>query len=147
LWSAFFNRLVYLKETDMMISNSSIIINRIKWLWWFSKHKLATLCVNLAGALAMALISQTTAFAQTIDTSKIKAASQSIIASVQAISGIGITLLLVIGLGLLMWGGALDAARIKALRIIGWSILGGALLFLFAQPLGDFLTGTFGAKA
>jgi len=31
--------------------------------------------------------------------------------------------------------------------VIGWSVLGGALLFLFAQPLGDFLTGTFGAKS
>lgn len=85
--------------------------------------------------------------AQSIDTSKIKQASDSIISGVQAVSGIGVTLLLIIGFGLLMWGGAMDAARVKALRIIGWSVLGGALLFLFAQPLGDFLTGTFGAKS
>jgi TRAP-type C4-dicarboxylate transport system permease large subunit len=134
------------------ISNSiKDSFNRIKWLighrhTW---RKLTALCANLLGAFVMVGLSQAQAavFAQTIDTSKIKAASQAIISSIQAISSIGVTLLLVIGLGLLMWAGALDAARIKALRIIGWAILGGALLFLFAQPLGDFLTGTFGAKA
>lgn len=120
--------------------------NSIKWLVQAGR-RLFRATLNLLAALALTVLSQSAVFAQAIDTSKIKAASQSIIASVQAISGIGVTLLLVIGLGLLMWGGALDAARIKALRIIGWSILGGALLFLFAQPLGDFLTGTFGAKA
>jgi hypothetical protein len=120
--------------------------NPIKWLVQAGRH-LTRATLNLLAALMIAVLSHSPAFAQTIDTSKIKAASQSIISSVQAISGIGITLLLIIGFALLMWGGALDAARIKALRVIGWAVLGGALLFLFAQPLGDFLTGTFGAKA
>lgn len=122
-------------------------INRIKWLLWFSKRWVKSLSLNLVGALAMFAISQASAFAQTIDTSKIKAASDSIISGVQAVSGIGVTLLLIVGFALLMWGGALDAARVKALRVIGWSVLGGALLFLFAQPLGEFLTGTFGTKS
>ena len=126
-------------------------INRIKWLFWFSflkqSQRVAASFSKVLGAVAMVLFSQAVAFAQTIDTSKIKAASDSIISGVQAVSGIGVTLLLIVGFALLMWGGALDAARIKALRVIGWSVLGGALLFLFAQPLGEFLTGTFGAKS
>lgn len=122
-------------------------IHRIKWLWRSLKQRVKSVGLNLIGAVLMAALSQATALAQTIDTSKIKAASDAIISSVQAISGIGVTLLLVVGLALLMWGGALDAARIKALRVIGWSILGGALLFLFAQPLGEFLTSTFGTKS
>ena len=122
-------------------------INRIKWLLWFFKRRIKSLGLNLVGALAMFAISHASAFAQTIDTSKIKQASDSIISGVQAVSGIGVTLLLIVGFALLMWGGALDAARVKALRVIGWSVHGGALLFLFAQPLGEFLTGTFGAKS
>ncbi len=120
--------------------------NRIKWLVQAGRQA-ARATFNFLAALVIAALSHSPAFAQTIDTSKIKAASQSIITSVQAISGIGVTLLLIVGFALLMWGGALDAARIKALRVIGWTVLGGALLFLFAQPLGDFLTGTFGAKS
>ena len=123
------------------------LINRIKWLLWFFKRQVKSLGLNLIGALAMLVFTQASAFAQTIDTSKIKAAADSIISGVQAVSGIGVTLLLIVGFALLMWGGALDAARIKALRVIGWSVLGGALLFLFAQPLGEFLTGTFGTKS
>src|SRR4051812_10312795 len=114
-----------------MFSKSNSIkdtFNQIKWLIGHTRRKLAALGVNLLGAFVMIGLSQAAVFAQTIDTSKIKAASQAIISSIQAISGIGVTLLLVIGLGLLMWAGALDAARIKALRIIGWAILGGALL-------------------
>ncbi len=130
-----------------MFTHPSGFINRIKWLFWFCRRNLLPKCTNLIGALVLVVFSQAAAMAQSIDTSKIKQASDSIISGVQAVSGIGVTLLLIIGFGLLMWGGAMDAARVKALRIIGWSVLGGALLFLFAQPLGDFLTGTFGAKS
>ncbi|MBN9392141.1 MAG: hypothetical protein J0I20_29150 [Chloroflexi bacterium] len=121
--------------------------SRIKWMVALGVRLTGRAALNFVAALAITAFSQVPAFAQSIDTSKIKAASESIISSVQAVSGIGVTLLLIVGFALLMWGGALDAARIKALRVIGWSVLGGALLFLFAQPLGDFLTGTFGAKS
>ncbi len=120
--------------------------SRIKWLVQAIRLT-GRAILNFVAALMLAAFSQVPALAQSIDTSKIKQASESIISSVQAVSGIGVTLLLIVGFALLMWGGALDAARIKALRVIGWSVLGGALLFLFAQPLGDFLTGTFGAKS
>ena len=121
--------------------------SRIKWMVALGVRLTGRAALNFVAALAITAFSQVPALAQSIDTSKIKAASESIISSVQAVSGIGVTLLLIVGFALLMWGGALDAARIKALRVIGWSVLGGALLFLFAQPLGDFLTGTFGAKS
>ena len=85
-------------------------VNRIKWLLWFSKRWVKSLGLNLVGALAMFAISQASAFAQTIDTSKIKAASDSIISGVQAVSGIGVTLLLIVGFALLMWGVALRHA-------------------------------------
>lgn len=121
--------------------------SQIKWMVTLGVRLTGRAALNFVAALAITAFSQVPALAQSIDTSKIKQASESIISSVQAVSGIGVTLLLIVGFALLMWGGALDAARVKALRVIGWSVLGGALLFLFAQPLGDFLTGTFGAKS
>lgn len=76
---------------------------------------------------------------------KFKDAAEKITKAVQQISGISVLLLLVVGFALLMWGGISETFRIRAIRIIGFSVIGGACLFLFAQPLADFLTSTFGA--
>lgn len=77
---------------------------------------------------------------------KFKEAADKITKAIQQISGIAILLLLVGGFGLLMWGGISESFRVKAVRIITFSIIGAACLFLFAQPLADFLTSTFGAN-
>jgi hypothetical protein len=130
----------------MLRNVKSIYANQIKCLHLMLR-KVALIGVKLLIALLAFTFSGSSAFAQTIDTSKIKAASQSIISAIQSICGIGVALLLVAGFGLFMWSGVSDSFRIKALRIIGFSVAGGALLFLFAQPLADFLTGTFGAKS
>lgn len=119
--------------------------NSIKWLARQGKLCLAKVVAKPAAVLTMVFLTTPAAFAQGIDTGKIKQASQSIITAIQSICGIGIALLLVAGFGLFMWSGVSDTFRIRSLRIIGFSIMGGALLFLFAQPLADFLTGTFGA--
>jgi len=126
--------------------SKSTYVNIIKWLGQ-ARRKVVLAGANLMAALMILGFSATAAFAQTIDTSKIKAASMSIILAIQSICGIGVALLLVAGFGLFMWSGVSDTFRIKSLRIIGFSVAGGALLFLFAQPLADFLTGTFGAKS
>ncbi len=94
----------------MFFKSSGYRINRIKWLKWFFNRKAVKAVSNLIAALVIAGFSQAAAFAQTIDTSKIKAASDSIISGVQAISGIGVTLLLIVGFALLMWGVALRHA-------------------------------------
>lgn len=120
--------------------------NPIKWLTTKGKHYLAKVVVKAAAIMVLVGFSTPAVFAQGIDTGKIKQASQSIISAIQSICGIGIALLLVAGFGLFMWSGVSDTFRIRSLRIIGFSIMGGALLFLFAQPLADFLTGTFGAN-
>lgn len=130
----------------MFIEFKSSLVTIIKWLIQV-KHKALRASLYLMAVCMMVAFSATPSFAQTIDTSKIKAASQSIISAIQSICGIGVALLLVAGFGLFMWSGVSDSFRIKALRIIGFSVAGGALLFLFAQPLADFLTGTFGAKS
>lgn len=130
----------------MFNKSQFIYVNIIKWLG-LARRKALMVGANVLTTLMMLSFSVTSAFAQTIDTSKIKAASQSIISAIQSICGIGVALLLVAGFGLFMWSGVSDVFRIKSLRIIGFSVAGGALLFLFAQPLADFLTGTFGAKS
>ena len=94
----------------MFTQQPSGFINRIKWLFWFFRRSLILKVTNLIGALMMMVFSQAAAMAQSIDTSKIKQASDSIISGVQAVSGIGVTLLLIIGFGLLMWGVALRHA-------------------------------------
>ncbi|OJV93782.1 MAG: hypothetical protein BGO39_15550 [Chloroflexi bacterium 54-19] len=130
-----------------MLNKIFCSMNSIKWLLNRGKRALALLVAKAAAVLAMVVFTTSAAFAQGIDTGKIKQASQSIISAIQSICGIGIALLLVAGFGLFMWSGVSDTFRIRSLRIIGFSIMGGALLFLFAQPLADFLTGTFGATS
>lgn len=120
--------------------------NSIKWLKTRSRQRFVEAVSKLAAFLAMVGLTTPAALAQSIDTGKIKQASQSIISAIQSICGIGVALLLVAGFGLFMWSGVSDTFRIRSLRIIGFSVMGGALLFLFAQPLADFLTGTFGAN-
>jgi len=84
--------------------------SRIKWMVALGVRLTGRAALNFVAALAITAFSQVPALAQSIDTSKIKAASESIISSVQAVSGIGVTLLLIVGFALLMWGVALRHA-------------------------------------
>lgn len=96
--------------------------------------------------LAVWALLPASAFAQTGGVAKFQEAAKKITEAIQQISGVAVLLLLVAGFGLLMWGGISENFRVKAVRIITYCIIGAACLFLFAQPLAEFLTATFGAN-
>ncbi|HEX2911051.1 MAG TPA: TrbC/VirB2 family protein [Chloroflexia bacterium] len=102
---------------------------------------LLSLALLTAVLLALVALSRE-AYAQ-VDVSKFKTASDQIVKAIQSISGPAVFLLLAAGLGLLLWGGISDTIRIRALRIVFFAVVGAGALFLFAQPLGDFIVGTF----
>jgi type IV secretory pathway VirB2 component (pilin) len=97
--------------------------------------------------LAALALTPLSAFAQTPPAAPaaFQTAVTNIVAMIKAISGPAILLLIVAGLALVMWGGINENWKRRGLSIIGCGIVGAGLLFMFADPLAQFIASTVGA--
>lgn len=99
------------------------------------------------GGLAVLALTPLSTFAQTPPAAPaaFQTAVTNIVAMIKAICGPAILLLLVAGLALIMWGGISENWKRRGLSIIGCAIIGAGLLFMFADPLAQFIAQTVGA--
>jgi hypothetical protein len=109
-------------------------------------YQISQLRVALLAAIGITLVTPLRAFAQTA-TGNFEEAVKAITGGIQQVSGVAVALLLISGFALLMWSGISESIRVRAVRIIFYTVIGAAGLFLFAEPLATFITDTFKAGA